>query len=873
MGFLGILYRLIIYPLELFFESVFDIAEGYFDNPGLSILCLSLVVNFLVLPLYMRADVMQAEERDAQERMSKWITHIRKTFKGDERFMMQQTYYRQQNYKQLYVLRSSIPLLLQIPFFIAAYNFLSNLHYLSGVSMGPIKDLAEPDQLIKMGGVTLNLLPIAMTVINIVAGMIYSKGFPIKQKIQMYGIAAIFLVLLYDSPAGLVFYWTLNNVFSLFKNIVTAIAAKVPRKAKVESEKKHKFSFIEYKGKSDDILFILAGLTMAVFTGLCHTSQAISRCPQEYVNLDNLPQPLDLLFYSGPVAFGIFFIWFGVFYLLAGKNGKAVFGLIMTTFVIISLLDTAVVSYTGLSMSTAFTYTKPFHWSTKAKMTDLLIVIAAIIVVYLIWRYKRKVLTFLMITALLATTVLSGYFTSVSYGLLNDDYYTDERYGQPAELTFSTQGKNVVVFMLDRSIGYYVPFIANNEDWFKDKFDGFTFYRNTISYGPNTVFGAPAIFGGPEYSTQAINERDDDSMEDKFNEAFTSLPILFRDNGYHVVTSDIPYVGYSWIPQLSVYDELGGIDAYYVEGAFSSEYEKYAPLVDPDSSLNENDMRAWEHYDEYQVATRKRQNRNFFCYGFSRCLPTYLVDAYYDDGDYHAVEYGDLDIDYAVGFSPSFLDSYLALVNLTTMTNIVDDDSNNFIMMNNEAPHSVLRRRADNYEDGLYDAEGNKLEFPDSVCVSAYQVNVDCLYEVGLWLDYLREQGVYDNTRIIIVADHGYYLHQVDELRDKTGIDMMQYNPNLMIKDFDQHGFTICDDFMTNAVVPYYATEGIIENAANPYTGVPYSLDFLAEEPIVIDSSHIMPHTNPGNTFAKADWYILHGRTLEEMYLERTSTP
>ena len=34
-----------------------------------------------------------------------------------------------------------------------------------------------------------------------------------------YWMALIFLVLLYDSPAGLVFYWTLNNLFSLIKNI------------------------------------------------------------------------------------------------------------------------------------------------------------------------------------------------------------------------------------------------------------------------------------------------------------------------------------------------------------------------------------------------------------------------------------------------------------------------------------------------------------------------------------------------------------------------------------------------------------------------------------------------------------------------------
>ena len=55
--------------------------------------------------------------------------------------------------------------------------------------------------------------------INVVSSAIYLKGFPLKTKIQLYGMALFFLVFLYNSPAALVFYWTLNNVFSLVKTI------------------------------------------------------------------------------------------------------------------------------------------------------------------------------------------------------------------------------------------------------------------------------------------------------------------------------------------------------------------------------------------------------------------------------------------------------------------------------------------------------------------------------------------------------------------------------------------------------------------------------------------------------------------------------
>ena len=219
MSFFSSLYRLILGPLELLFDVVYAFMIRMTGNPGVSIIALSLAINFLILPLYMRADAMQEEEKVRNEKMKQFVDHIRKTFKGDERFMILQTYYRQNGYKPYYALKGSLSLLLEIPFFIAAYNFLSGLELLQGASFGPIRDLGAPDGLLHSAGHPVNLLPILMTVINIISGVIYTKGMPLKSKIQLYGMALIFLVLLYSSPAGLVFYWTLNNLFSLVKNI------------------------------------------------------------------------------------------------------------------------------------------------------------------------------------------------------------------------------------------------------------------------------------------------------------------------------------------------------------------------------------------------------------------------------------------------------------------------------------------------------------------------------------------------------------------------------------------------------------------------------------------------------------------------------
>ena len=228
MSILSGLYTLIFSPLELLFEVVFTIANRLIGNAGLSIIFLSLAINFLVLPLYKRADELQAEERDIQAKMAPHIKHIKKKFKGDERFFMLQEYYYLNHYKPVYALKSSVSLLLQVPFFVAAYNLLSGMQSLQGMKFGFIADLGQQDALFSIGSFPINVLPILMTVINIVSGIIYTKGHPVKEKIQVYGLAAVFLVLLYNSPSGLVFYWLLNNVFSLVKNIFYKL--KNPRK-------------------------------------------------------------------------------------------------------------------------------------------------------------------------------------------------------------------------------------------------------------------------------------------------------------------------------------------------------------------------------------------------------------------------------------------------------------------------------------------------------------------------------------------------------------------------------------------------------------------------------------------------------------------
>ena len=107
--------------------------------------------------------------------------------------------------------------MIQIPFFLAAYYMLSHYTGLQGISFWFIQDLSLADQTINMGFGRWNILPIIMTALNGISTLFYTKDSKASERYQLWILAVLFLVLLYNSPAALVLYWTMNNIFALLK--------------------------------------------------------------------------------------------------------------------------------------------------------------------------------------------------------------------------------------------------------------------------------------------------------------------------------------------------------------------------------------------------------------------------------------------------------------------------------------------------------------------------------------------------------------------------------------------------------------------------------------------------------------------------------
>ncbi|MBR3041601.1 MAG: YidC/Oxa1 family membrane protein insertase, partial [Eubacterium sp.] len=593
--------------MELLFEVIFYNANKVIGVPGLSIIALSLAMNFLVLPLYKRADAMQAEEREVEERLGKWVNHIKKAFKGDERFMMLQTFYRQNDYKPSYALRGSLSLLLEIPFFIAAYHFLSNLYILQGATLGPIMDLGKPDGLLKIGGFSINILPILMTVINIVSAMIYSENLSLKSKLQMYGMALVFLVFLYQSPSGLAFYWTLNNVFSLLKNVFYKL--KHPKRVLAvlfgiagagllvfalvspAYTKRMKFFLAAFavillvplimlllkpfkkvnlqekignaqKDNSFKKIFILSGVFLCILLGLFIPSNVISSSTAEFIDVSVIHSPIRYVVYTLFLAAGYFLVWMGIFYYLADKTGKVLFALATWCASAIFVIDFMFFK-TDMGILSSFLMYEEFSVYTK---NEYLINFAAIIGVFLIcvalYKWNKKIVLSILTAGVMAMSIMS----IKNIYKISADYKEIEELGKRSQemptINLSKEGKNVVVIMMDRMIGYMVPYIINEKPELEEKFDGFTFYYNTISFGHKTNYGSPGLYGGYEYTPKESNKRSDMSLMEKQNEALKVMPVSFDNAGYKVTVFDPTYAGYQWIPDLSIYDDYPNIKAY-----------------------------------------------------------------------------------------------------------------------------------------------------------------------------------------------------------------------------------------------------------------------------------------------------------------------
>lgn len=867
---LNFLYNLIIYPLYEVIEVVFLMVFKIFNNYSYAILGVSVAVTILCLPLYYIAEKWQEIEREKQKEMKPGIDRIKSAFKGDEQYMILTTFYKQNHYHPLMALRSSFGLLIQIPFFIAAYTFLSNLTQLQGVSFLFIKDLGAPDATFHIGSFPINILPIAMTLINIASSIIYTKGLSLKEKLPPFIMAFFFLALLYNSPAGLVVYWTMNNVFSLVKNIfyklknplkifyicicagcvfidyflifkhtgylyrrlmlvgVTLIIILIPFILKfINYLLKTIFSELVQNKKLTTTLFFISAATISIFLGFLIPSLVVASSPAEFSFIDDYKSPFFFLFNCTFQVMGLFLFWFSCIYFLFNNKIKALLTILISFLTFACLINAFIFpgNYGLLSPNLQFSDAGVLKASGKTNILNLLTLLIPLALICILTYFKKsKILCYITGIALFSITTISFVNAVTIKKGFNQTVIARESNKTNNSLSpvyhLSKTEKNVVVFMLDRALNVYFPDILEEKPELKDIFQGFTYYPNTLSFGNQTMAGSPPIHGGYDYTPIKMNKNDSVSLVEKHNQSLLVVPRLFVQNGFDVTVSDPSWANYSWVPDLRIYENDPQINVF---------------------NAIKNYTDAWLQKNPELVTKNVRSSilkRNFLWYSMLKCLPTMFRDTIYNKGAYWSTNKDFNDIQ-------DVLSNYAVLDLLPELTDF-SCENKTYTYIVNELTHEPTFLQSPDYIPSKNPVNPQRSKQIDE---AHYDVNMAAFLRIAKWINYLKENDAYDNTRIIIVSDHGFIVPN-DRFNSSFPEDASWFNSILLVKDFNEQGQIKEDNsFMTGADVPSLSMKDLINNPVNPNTNNPINMDGKKDGIIVVNLEAGTPGFHHTNTF------------------------
>ncbi len=213
-GFFGLFKIWLLMALKFF--------HGFCQNYGWAVIFLTMALKGLFTPLthmsyasMRKMQALQPKLKSLQERYKKDPTRLNKE--------MMELYKR----NRVNPMGGCLPMLLQIPIFIAFYQVLSETIELKGAPfIFWIHDLAEPDKLfsfpanLPLLGDSFHLLPFLM-----IGSMFWQQKLTPQastspeQAQMMQFMPVIFGFLFYKMPSGLVLYWFVNNLLTILHQI------------------------------------------------------------------------------------------------------------------------------------------------------------------------------------------------------------------------------------------------------------------------------------------------------------------------------------------------------------------------------------------------------------------------------------------------------------------------------------------------------------------------------------------------------------------------------------------------------------------------------------------------------------------------------
>jgi YidC/Oxa1 family membrane protein insertase len=229
-------------PLANIFQPLIDVANSvltfFYDNIGvswgISIILLTIVTRLLILPLSLK----QIRSMRSLQAHQPEIKKIQERYKDDrQRQQREMMAFYQEN--KINPFASCVPLILQLPVFIALYQLLRSDTFNTEIAHSP-GFLGISDLSVKATGATLVILLVLYFVTMVGSTSIMAASAEGSQRLLMFALPVIFTPIIINFPAGLVVYWITTNIWTMGQQWVVKQIIPPPPKASPQEAAKAK---------------------------------------------------------------------------------------------------------------------------------------------------------------------------------------------------------------------------------------------------------------------------------------------------------------------------------------------------------------------------------------------------------------------------------------------------------------------------------------------------------------------------------------------------------------------------------------------------------------------------------------------------------
>ena len=193
--------------------------HGFVGNWGVAIILLTLLIKAAFFRLSAASYRSMAQMRELAPRLQR----MKEKF-GDDKQKLQQAMMEMYKVEKINPLAGCLPILMQMPVFIALYWMLSAVVEMRHAPFfGWIQDLSAPDTFFGtipavvplLGGMPIGLMPLLMGATMIIQTSLNPAPTDPVQAQVMKVMPIVFSIFFFFFPAGLVLYWLVNNILSI----------------------------------------------------------------------------------------------------------------------------------------------------------------------------------------------------------------------------------------------------------------------------------------------------------------------------------------------------------------------------------------------------------------------------------------------------------------------------------------------------------------------------------------------------------------------------------------------------------------------------------------------------------------------------------